>query len=623
MKHICVSPVRAQCNFALKKLVHLTLFICLLTGSASAQLSPGDLASAHAKLEGISNCTQCHVLGEKVSNDKCLACHKEIKTRLDARQGYHYSKEVRGKDCASCHSDHHGRNFDMVRFDEKTFNHNLTGYELTGAHKKIDCRDCHKPDNVSDWDLKKRKDTFLGLGQKCLDCHDDFHQKTLSNDCAKCHSTDEFRPATKFNHGNTKFALEGKHKTVDCKDCHQTEIRNGKEFQRFAGVPFGNCTDCHKDAHNNNLGTNCKQCHNEQSFTSTASLGRFNHNGTGFPLKGRHQRVDCKECHQLPATPLTVFQDRNGVKTQDCATCHKDVHEGKFGSNCADCHNENSFRQVGKMEGFNHDLTGFALEGKHEVVDCRKCHISESLTKPLPHNTCAACHTDYHEGQFVSNARSPDCAECHTVDGFEGSTFSIAQHNKTKFPLDGGHVATPCFACHLPDGAEKWQFRNIGERCVDCHDDVHKGEIAATWYPNQACEKCHLTESWTGVNQFDHSKTTFQLLGKHAEVDCRACHMRDEDHPQGKFTGISTECAACHDNVHGRQFEKAGVTDCARCHNFQGWALTDFDHNKTRFKLEGKHAEVACDRCHRPVLMDGAAVVQYRIERFECVDCHQ
>ena len=569
----------------------------------------------------MSNCTQCHVLGEKVSNDKCLACHKEIKSLVDKRTGYHSSKDVRGKDCASCHSDHHGRHFEMIRFDEKNFNHNLTGYDLTGAHKKVDCRDCHKPDYVDDRDLKKRKDTFLGLGQQCLDCHEDYHQKTLPNDCAKCHTTEDFKPASKFNHDNTDFALAGKHKTVDCKECHKMETRFGKEFQHFSGITFTNCSSCHKDAHNNNLGTNCKECHNEQSFTSSSGLNRFNHNQTHFALKGRHQRVDCKECHQMQASPLTVFQDRLGVKTEDCATCHKDVHEGKLGNNCADCHNETSFRKVGKMEGFNHDLTGFELEGKHVAVDCRKCHISESLTEPLPHNTCAACHKDYHEGQFVSNAKAPDCAECHTVDGFAGSKFSIAQHAKTKFPLDGGHIATPCFACHLQD--KKWSFRNIGERCVDCHDDIHKGEIAEKWYPNQTCKNCHLTESWTGAKQFDHDKTPFRLLGTHARQECRACHTPDVEHPHGKFTGVSATCAACHDNVHGSQFEKAGVTDCARCHNFDGWAMKDFDHSQTRFKLEGKHAEAACEKCHQPKVMDGEVLVQYRFESFECVVCHR
>ncbi|MCX6283385.1 MAG: hypothetical protein NTW31_04010 [Bacteroidetes bacterium] len=59
-----------------------------------AQISPGQLASVHSNLEGISNCTHCHTLGDKVTNDKCLSCHTELKARLDLHKGYHASSEV-------------------------------------------------------------------------------------------------------------------------------------------------------------------------------------------------------------------------------------------------------------------------------------------------------------------------------------------------------------------------------------------------------------------------------------------------------------------------------------------------------------------------------------------------
>jgi hypothetical protein len=602
--------------------LQIILFLFFAGFDALAQLSPGDLAQPHAKLEGMSNCTQCHVLGSSVSNDKCLACHKEIKTRVDARKGYHASKEVKGKDCASCHSDHHGRNFNMVRFEEKNFNHGLTGYDLTGAHKKIECRDCHKSDFIADAKLKSNKKTYLGLGQQCLGCHEDYHQKTLSSDCAKCHNTDAFSPASRFDHDKTDYPLAGQHKTVSCAECHQKETRNGKEFQRFSGIPFANCNSCHADPHRNQLGTNCKECHVEQGFNSQVGLNRFNHSKTPFPLKGKHKQTNCAECHNLDLAVTAIFQDRSGVKTQDCATCHQDVHEGKFGTTCADCHNETSFRQVGNLEGFNHDRTDFPLEGRHEAVDCRKCHTSGSYTAPLVHNACAACHEDYHEGQFVVNNKGPDCAGCHTVDGFAGSTFSLEQHEKTKFPLTGAHVATPCFSCHLQEEG-KWSFRNIGERCVDCHDDVHKGSLAEKWYPAQSCDGCHQTESWRRVDAFDHGLTAFALSGRHAEQACSACHLRDDANPYGRFVGLQQQCQACHEDSHGGQFLVEGVTDCARCHGFNGWEIAAFNHDETRFKLEGKHAEVACEGCHKPEPFNGDVFVKYRLERFECVDCHK
>lgn len=614
----------------------LLLFsLFLLAGRLAAQLSPGDLAAAHKDLEGISNCTQCHDIGNKVSNAKCLDCHKEIKTRMDQNRGFHASKEVRQKDCAKCHSDHHGRKFDMVRFDEKNFDHNLTGYELTGRHKsgwssrgeKIDCRSCHKPDFVDEPELKKRPETFLGLGRECRDCHKDPHQKTLGNDCAKCHTTDEFAPAQKFNHDKSDFPLTGKHRDVACLECHKKETRGGETFQKFADVPFKNCNACHDDPHKNHLGTNCKECHTEQGFDALAGLKKFNHSRTAFELKGKHKQVDCRECHQMEATPLTIFQDKIGVLTTQCEQCHKDPHEGRFAEKCADCHTEQGFRKVQNLGAFDHDRTAFALKGKHEAVDCRKCHVSERMTDPLPSQRCTDCHKDYHEGQFAQNAHAPDCAECHTVEGFSGSSFGIEQHAKTKFPLDGAHVATPCFACHLKDdnpatAQNEWKFRNVGERCVDCHQDPHGGQIAEKWYPNRACEQCHLTSSFRD-SRFDHAKTNFKLQGAHVQAACRDCHKPETDFKFGRFAGLPATCSSCHADEHRRQFEQNGATDCARCHGFENWEIARFDHDKTRFKLDGKHANVACEKCHKAVAEGGESFIQYKYKRFECIDCHQ
>jgi len=593
----------------------------LLIGRSVGQLSPGDLAQPHAHLEGLSNCTQCHSLGDKVSSQKCMDCHKEIKALVDARRGYHSSREVRNKECFSCHSDHHGRRFDMLHFDEDNFNHDLTGFELTGAHKETDCRECHKPDLIADREIRKRKDTWLGMGTDCLDCHDDYHQKTLGTDCASCHTTEAFAPATKFDHDDTDFALKGKHIDVDCAECHKKEIRNGEDFQHFANVAFTNCNSCHDDAHQGNLGNNCKQCHTEAGWDVLTGLKHFNHNSTGFPLKGKHQRVDCFKCHKTYVAATTVFQDQLGIGTSECAKCHEDVHEGHFGSNCAECHNEKSFKFSGDPDKFDHSLTDFPLEGKHISVDCAKCHTSGHYTDPLPFANCTDCHEDYHEGAFTEGIKIRDCSECHTVDGFSPSTFEFEQHAATDFPLEGAHMATPCIACHLSD-TEEWSFVNLGTNCIDCHEDVHEGELDTRWYPDKQCQNCHITDSWTSGLVFDHAQTDFALEGAHARTNCSECHLKEEPTPHGRFRNMEVTCSACHDNVHGSQFEQQGITDCARCHGFEAWDSSQFDHSKTKFPLEGKHADVDCAECHKEKLIDGELRVEYKIRKFECIDCH-
>jgi hypothetical protein len=508
-----------------------------------AQISPGDLCEAHAHLEGMTNCTLCHILGDKVTDEKCLDCHKELKARIEQNKGYHVSSEVKGKTCVSCHNDHHGRKFEVVRFAKDKFDHKLTGYILEGAHAKKECKDCHKVENIANQEIKKKKFTYLGLGTECLSCHEDQHQKTLSSNCLDCHNYDKFKPAPAFDHEKAKFKLVGKHQSVACEKCHKIETKNGKNFQVFTGIKFQNCVACHADVHENKFGQDCKKCHNEQSFHEIKGIGNFDHNKTAFKLEGLHQAVSCVKCHK------------------------------------------------------------------------------GNLTDPLKHEKCTDCHTDYHEKQFVKEGKSPDCIECHSVNGFVGSSYTIEKHALNNFPLKGAHLATPCFVCHKKQ--VKWSFKQIGNQCVDCHENIHKSFIDEKYYPNADCKVCHTENQWPEVN-FDHSKTPYPLEGAHKDQDCHECHFKigtdGETHQQ--FAGLQKQCSNCHKDSHRNQFEKNGVTDCMACHEKISWDVNQFDHNKTRFKLEGKHANVACKDCHKETIEGDSKFVLYKINEFKCEDCH-
>ena len=520
----------------------LTLFI-LLGQIMSAQISPGDLSRAHASLEGVSNCTKCHEVGNKVTRKKCLDCHKEIKANIDAKKGYHASAEVAGKECSSCHNEHHGRNFQIIRLDKQKFNHALTGFPLKGEHAKLACNECHRAKFIKDPTLKKRASTYLGLSPECLSCHADYHQGQLSSKCTDCHGFDTFKKTTGFDHSKTRFPLLGQHKKVACIQCHKIEIINGKPTQKFRGVAFANCTDCHKDVHKNKFGQNCKLCHTEESFHYNKGMIAFNHDKTNFKLLGKHKQVDCKSCHK------------------------------------------------------------------------------NSMIAPLKHDQCKDCHADYHNKDFEKNGISPDCNQCHTNDGFTPSTFTVEKHSLTKFPLEGAHLATPCMACHKKQ--EKWSFRNMGHNCVDCHKNVHKGFMEDKYIANNNCTGCHNTTSWKTIT-FDHSQTKFKLEGAHAKLQCIECHYKKNKAGVRiqQFAGLSTECSSCHKNPHVGQFEVNGKTDCTRCHTFENWKDTKFDHNTSRFKLEGAHAQAKCNDCHKKVIDEKGKYRQYKFKSIECSTCH-
>lgn len=509
-----------------------------------AQISPGKLANGHAKLEGLSNCTSCHELGDKVSSAKCLACHKEIKNLTSHNEGYHVSPEVKGKECFACHSDHHGRTFQIVRFDTLKFNHQLSGYELRGKHSKISCSACHKSEFVKTKISQKTSGkSFLGMDTKCLSCHADFHQKTLSVECASCHGFDAFKPAPGFIHQNTKYPLIGKHADVGCIKCHPKEMKDGKDFQRFSGIAFANCTDCHKD-----------------------------------------------------------------------------VHDNKFGPDCRKCHSEVSFHQIQEKSSFDHSKTGYPLLGKHQSVDCKKCHPG-SFTAPIKFDRCDRCHADYHKGQFVKNQIHPDCKECHQEKSFAETSFSTERHNQSSFKLDGAHAATPCIACHRKDA--EWKFGEMANACISCHQNIHQNHISEKYLPENRCESCHQITNWTKIT-FDHQKTGFPLQGKHDGISCRDCHFKKETETEiiQKFAELKGDCQECHHDVHGNQFKINEKTDCSACHGFENWKADRFDHNLTRFKLDGGHQKVECKKCHLPNKSGTVPFIQYKNTEMKCKSCH-
>jgi hypothetical protein len=520
----------------------LVIVCCFAVNDAMSQISPGDLSDAHAHLEGISNCTKCHELGKKVLNSKCLDCHKELNERITANAGFHVSSEVKTKSCIKCHSDHHGRKFEMIRFDKDKFDHQLTGYKLEGAHVKQSCADCHKPENIENIKIREKKSTFLGLSTSCNKCHEDVHQNTLSVACNECHDFEAFKPASYFDHKDTDFTLKGKHKEVECIECHELGIKNNETFQFFAGTAFTNCTSCHTDVHDNKFGQNCTKCHSEQSFHSIKGLNNFDHSVTKFPLAGKHRNVSCKTCHKGKYT--------DPLQHKYCIDCHDDFHKGQFVDkgnirDCADCHNINGFNES-SFTIEQHGTTAFALEGAHIATPCFACHKKSGQWQfKNIGKSCIDCHNDIHEN-YISEQYYPDasCRSCHEVDIWNNISFN---HSLTDFELEGAHQDQSCRSCHFFETEAKVEqrFSNLSSECLLCHVDVHWKQFDE--YGATGCLNCHDFEAWIIIN-FDHSKTKFTLDGAHSEVTCLECHKEvfEQNVSYINYKIEDYRCEACH-----------------------------------------------------------------------------
>jgi hypothetical protein len=550
------------------------VFVILLLSSlaAQAQISPGKLSRAHEKLEGLTNCTSCHELGQKeISSAKCLECHTALQTRIAAGQGYHNSAEVRAKACSECHSDHNGREFELVRWPQgqNSFNHSTEGYVLEGAHRKAQCRDCHKPAFFAVAALTtpagvNRERTFLGLSRECLHCHQDEHRDQLTDNCSDCHGYDAWSPAPKFSHSKTKYLLTGKHQEVDCAKCHS--LQPAAEF-------------------------------------ASGRLPKKEHIGT--------------------------FARYGGLDFQNCTPCHKDPHENKFGQNCQGCHTTANFHQiVGKL--FDHNKTDFPLLGKHASVECAKCHKSSKTTDPIAYKKCSDCHKDAHAGQLADRTDKGACETCHTVDGFVPATYTLERHQECRYKLTGSHFAVPCLACHTKPAADqsaKFDFADL--TCKGCHKDPHQGQLDK-WIAQGGCEFCHSTETWHSTT-FDHKLSRFALEGKHREKPCLSCHMVRKIGTSENvmwMKPIAIDCNSCHKDPHQGQFVRAEqgeqAANCQRCHTSQSWKDLTFVHNRdARYALDGAHAKVTCAECHpSTVNAENVSFVVYRPLKSECADCH-
>jgi cytochrome b subunit of formate dehydrogenase len=408
----------------------------------------------------------------------------------------------------------------------------------------------------------------------------------------------------------------------------------------MGGIPNRHCEKCHvviaehrahQVGYHGTLKGDCIQCHKEHpdGTNSIVPLVRatFDHTLTGYPIEGRHVRLDCDECHRKKRTPAMPGVYFIGLKHDTCGDCHRDPHARPFAADCDRCHSVAGW--TGTDLKFRHDTdTTYPLAGRHQTVECIACHKPPTRSDPLAGATfrglsrdCTACHADPHRQQFAAV-----CTSCHSPAGWHGQALTFDHGRDSKFPLIGKHATLACAKCHQPADRQPLaaaQFAGLRSGCADCHTDPHQGQLA------QACTACHSTAGWAQARlAFNHNRDSrFLLAAKHAAVACEKCHTPTTPGAplaKARFRGLPAECADCHQDPHRGQFART----CVRCHpSPDGWRLDPlrFDHRRdTSFALTGRHNGVQCDRCHQPTPADGRlASAQFKDLGTACDGCHR
>ena len=454
------------------------------------------------------------------------------------------------------------------------------------AHSELEreCAACHAPF----WSEEV-------MGDRCLACHvstrDELNDETAfhfgfasASNCRSCHTDHHgaMGPLTRaamdgFPHERTGFSLNA-HEMISqggsfmCGECHTVPLGS---FDENA------CRACHLsyDAafviqHVRDFYPTCLGCHDGLDRYGAA----FDHDATIFPLEGEHGFLSCGSCHD-GAQDAQMLQATESA----CGACHikADVHSERISQECGACHTPVTWAEA----LFSHELSGFNLIGRHEIVDCEACHIERKWVG-IP-RLCAGCHLedDDHAGQFTV-----DCGECHIPTEWIDHIFD---HGRSVFPLSGAHLEAVCVTCHW-DGA----FVGTPTDCVSCHqeDDQHLGQFGGD------CSVCHTTNRWSEVT-FDHQLSRFPLSGAHRNTPCLKCHV------SGQYAGTPMACFQCHrePSFHAGLF---GL-ECALCHSTSAWRPASFN-GPHRFPMNHGGAGGTCATCHP------AGYTAYT-----CYDCHE
>jgi hypothetical protein len=395
-------------------------------------------------------CEKCHAAGRfrGVRFATCTACHQE------PHQGRF------GPACTTCHV--------TDQWATKTVEHEKTRFPLAGAHAQVACAKCHQAGVTK----PIKSDT-------CSSCHVNVHRDSVKDDCRACHTETSFANASFDHAARTGFPLADKHAGLECRKCHTTiataDIPLARKVIDFAGVS-GRCVSCHPDRHKGEYGLACDACHRPTGF----SVAGFTHLREPEFYTGQHRGVECVRCHvpdaraQLARTgpPATVPPLKPSMA---CASCHADPHLGQVGATCERCHAVDGAKFTAVR--FSHDTAAFPLTGKHESIECTKCH--RTVARAYPSGTgsavqfqsmpkdCRGCHDDEHLGQFDTQ-----CETCHSTSAFRIPTY---KHPRFEQFFAGNHGRLACAACHkketgqFPAGSGTAVRFKVGTTCAACH----------------------------------------------------------------------------------------------------------------------------------------------------------
>ena len=342
-------------------------------------LMPGELSSAHAKLE--DNCSSCHDRSDRSRQTAlCLDCHKDVAADV-ARQGRH----------ARPAAQHRQR---RVQGLPQRTSRSQDRHRQAGARSVRSSQHGLPPRRRAQ---RARLRLVSRAGKPFRDGQLELRQLPQdSRRASRVRSAPIAAPATRtsswrgarFDHDKTHFPLHGAHRehapAPPATSPADTRTRRG------AAAPATRRTTC----------IAARAARTAPSATP---------NPAGRPRNSITRRRPASRCSAgtarstAPAAIAVAGSKMNCRRPASAAIAPPTAHASRFGEDCASCHGNDAWRPA----PFDHaQKAKFALLGSHAKLDCHACHTGRAATQKLP-TDCAGCHRgdDVHGGAHESRLR--------------------------------------------------------------------------------------------------------------------------------------------------------------------------------------------------------------------------
>jgi len=547
------------------------------------------------------------------------------------------------------------------------FDHQTTGFSLTGKHEDVRCETCHikgifkgTPKDCASCHVQGNQRGALAKSAKhipttracdachgtssfnavlfshanvdpgrCASCHNNVtsrgkpadHVPTTAS-CDACHSTVGFAPVLKFDHQASSFG------SWTCTSCHDGRFAKGKPANHIPTQAASRCESCHQSAiaggfqswaggmmDHTGYASGCAQCHASgvaNSFYGVRIMSPASLTPPHLPTGD-----NCETCHQAIPAQLIPATGAASVGATTFAGGRM-VHAG-ITSGCATCHGPSitsaSFYGVTPK-------TNAGLVPPHipAGTNCEACHSNAIPAMPIPAAGAGSVGgTTFANGQMSHAGITSGCAACHGP-GIGASSFfgisAIVVMPPTTPAGPNAHIpsSTACENCHLgstpagllPANATRSAPGSAFATPVPTSGQIHAGVTGG-------CNACHDTgASWMGMSNYPISPSTFVMGGRYTGFHTRPTasastfSVADPAHP------ASGDCSQCHSSTSyfdgavkpANHIPTAATAQCTACHT-----TGDFSTLPTLANIHANAPSTTsnCAQCH------GAAAPSFAI----------